>query len=54
MTDSIVLHGDSRWESPYVFSSFVALREKGIPFELHTMSLHDDEHRRGECTPRAR
>jgi len=53
MTDSIVLHGDSRRESPYVFSSFVALREKGIPFELRTMSLHDGEHRLGEYPARS-
>ena len=47
MSVPLVLYGDDRWESPYVFSSFVAVREKGVAFELRTMSLHSGEHRRG-------
>ena len=47
MNETVVLHGDERWESPYVFSTFVALREKGLSFTFRTMSLHAGEHRRG-------
>lgn len=47
MSEPIVLYGDARWESPYVFSAFVALREKGLPFELRALSPHDGEHRKG-------
>ena len=33
------LYADSRLTSPYVMSVFVALMEKGLPFELHTVDL---------------
>ncbi|GAC1351630.1 MAG: hypothetical protein NVS3B20_13950 [Polyangiales bacterium] len=36
---SLNLHGDEFWISPYVFSCFVALREKGLPFEYREVSL---------------
>lgn len=49
----LVLYGESKFESPYVFSCYVALREKGLPFELRTMSLADGEHRRGEYASRS-
>jgi glutathione S-transferase len=38
------LYGENLWISPYVFSTFVALREKGIPFGLAELSLADGEH----------
>lgn len=44
----IVLYGERHWESPYVFSSFVALEEKGLPFEVKVLSLEDGEHWRSE------
>src|SRR5262245_12635085 len=45
MTDAVcTLYGENLWISPYVFSSFVALREKGIPFELVELSLGDGQH----------
>jgi glutathione S-transferase len=44
----LVLWGDSNFESPYVFSSFVALTEKGLPFELKLFSLSAGEHRQGD------
>ncbi len=44
----LVLWGDSNFESPYVFSSFVALTEKGLPFELRLFSLSAGEHRQGD------
>jgi glutathione S-transferase len=37
---SIVLYGNSSWTSPYVLSVFVALREKGLPFETRDVALH--------------
>ena len=41
--DGIVLYGERHWESPYVFSAFVALEEKGLPFEMRVLSLEDGE-----------
>jgi len=41
---SLVLHAETLWISPYVFSSFVALREKGVPFEVKEVSLVDRAH----------
>ncbi|HEX8790593.1 MAG TPA: glutathione transferase [Polyangiaceae bacterium] len=41
---SLVLHGNSTWTSPYVLSVFVALREKGLPFEVRDVALNKREH----------
>ncbi|HZZ85851.1 MAG TPA: glutathione transferase [Anaeromyxobacteraceae bacterium] len=41
----LVLYGDANWHSPYAFSCYVALREKGLPFEFRTLSLYGGEHR---------
>jgi len=38
-SENIVLYGDHRGVSPYVFSVYVALREKGLPFELRIVDL---------------
>ena len=35
----MILYDESLWHSPYVFSVFVALTEKGIPFETRTLNL---------------
>jgi glutathione S-transferase len=35
----LTLYGEAFWISPYVFSAFVALREKGLPFTLREISL---------------
>jgi len=35
----MILYDESAWKSPYVFSAFVALTEKGIPFETRTLNL---------------
>jgi len=43
-----VLYGDFLWESPYVFSAYVALKEKGVPFEVHTVDLDQGEQKRPE------
>jgi glutathione S-transferase len=53
MTDALVLYGDSKRESPYVFSCFVALREKGVAFELQTLSLAAGEHRSPDYASRS-
>jgi glutathione S-transferase len=39
------LYGETLWISPYVFSSFVALREKGVPFEVVEVALVENAHR---------
>jgi len=36
---SLVLHGSEMGNSPYVLACFVALREKGLPFEMRAVSL---------------
>jgi glutathione S-transferase len=35
----LILHGEAFWISPYVFSAFVALREKQLPFTMREISL---------------
>jgi glutathione S-transferase len=42
---SCKLYGETMWISPYVFSSFVALREKGVPFEVVEVALVENAHR---------
>jgi glutathione S-transferase len=46
MASSLVLHTDPFWVSPYVFSAFVALKEKGVPFEMRVVDLSQGEHRK--------
>ncbi len=46
--DKLVLYGETEWASPYVFSCHVALREKGLPFELRLLSLSEQEHWKGD------
>ena len=48
MTDALVLYGNTGWTSPYVFSAFVALKEKGLPFEVKLVDLAAGEHHRAE------
>ncbi len=48
MTERLVLHTDAFWISPYVFSCFVTLREKGLAFEIATVPLQEGAHRRPE------
>jgi len=47
MTD-VILFVDRFWISPYAFSSYVALEEKGVPFEVREVSLGDSEHKTPE------
>jgi len=44
---SLLLLGNSTWTSPYVLSCFVALREKGLPFEVNDVALHTGAHFEG-------
>jgi glutathione S-transferase len=48
MPDDLVLYGNDQYSSPYVFSAFVTLTEKGVPFRLEVLSLEKQEHRRPE------
>jgi glutathione S-transferase len=41
---SLVLYGNDMWTSPYVLSCFVALREKGLPFETRLLALDRGAH----------
>ena len=44
-SEGIVLYGDRLWESPYVFSAFVAVKEKGLPLEVRELDLdRGDQH----------
>jgi glutathione S-transferase len=43
---SVTLWGEVYWFSPYVFSAFVALKEKGVPFEMKLIDVYGaDQHR---------
>ncbi|HVU00904.1 MAG TPA: glutathione transferase [Polyangiaceae bacterium] len=53
----MILYDEALWHSPYVFSVFVALTEKGIPFERRTLTLErgdqrTDEYRAASLTAR--
>jgi glutathione S-transferase len=49
MTPSkITLYSDAFWISPWVFTAFVALREKGLAFEVKEVKLQEDETKRPE------
>ena len=50
---NIILWGEPLWDSPYVFSAFVALREKGLPFEVRLMDLARGQHRAPDCQQRS-
>jgi glutathione S-transferase len=44
----LLLYVDRLWISPYAFSAFVALEEKGLPYEVKTLALERGEHRAPE------
>lgn len=44
MADDFTLYIDSRFLSPYAMSAFVALTEKGVPFQLRKVDLAAREH----------
>jgi len=41
---NLLLLGNSTWTSPYVLSCFVALREKGVAFDVNDVALHTGAH----------
>jgi glutathione S-transferase len=43
--EQLVLYGEPLWDSPYVFSVFVALHEKRLPFEVRIVDLDRGEQR---------
>jgi glutathione S-transferase len=43
-----ILYVDRHWESPYALSAFVALEEKGLPFEAKELALEKKEHEGAE------
>jgi glutathione S-transferase len=45
--EPLVLYVDGFWNSPYAFSAFVCLKEKGLPFETREVKLHE----RAQKTP---
>jgi glutathione S-transferase len=53
MTPPLVLYGNTPLTSPYVFSVFVALAEKGLAFELRPISLAQGEHLDAEYVARS-
>jgi glutathione S-transferase len=46
--NDLTLYIDGFWISPYAFSAFVALKEKGLPFEVKEVPLDKKEHHRPE------
>lgn len=51
--EELVLWVDDAFHSPFAFSCFVALEEKGLPFELRPLSLEKGEHRQGDYPARS-
>jgi len=45
---ALTLYGEEFWISPYVFTCFVVLREKGVPFEMRELFLGKGEHKKPE------
>jgi glutathione S-transferase len=40
-SDPLVLHVDGFWSSPYAFAAYVCLTEKGLPFQVREVNLHE-------------
>jgi glutathione S-transferase len=49
----LTLYGEENFDSPFVFTVFVALLEKGVPFELRVVPLGKGEQRTPEFTERS-
>lgn len=52
-TAPIVLYGEKHWDSPWVFTVLVALREKGVPFDVRVLDLDAKEQQRPEFRQRS-
>ena len=42
--EPLVLHVDGFWTSPYAFAAHVCLTEKGLPFTVREVNLHERAH----------
>ncbi|HEX9297946.1 MAG TPA: glutathione transferase [Polyangiaceae bacterium] len=51
---ALTLYTDGFFISPYAFSVFVALEEKGVPYTLATVSLADQEQHRAQFLERTK
>lgn len=40
---ALTLYGEKKWYSPYVFTAYVSLAEKGLPFQLKELDLSRKE-----------
>src|SRR5262245_12385449 len=49
----ITLFGETHWESPFVMTVFVALKEKGLAFEEQELDLQTGEQRSGDFPVRS-
>ena len=49
----LTLYAEPTWVSPYVFSCFVALREKRLPFDVVEIPLHEGAHTRAPFRDRS-
>ena len=49
----LTLYADAFWISPYVFTCFVALREKGLPFAIEEVALQDGAQHKTEFRDRS-
>ena len=43
--EPLTLHIDGFWNSPYAFSAFICLKEKGLPFAIREVNLHEQAQR---------
>jgi len=50
----LILWGNRSWSSPYFYSAYVALKEKGLPFEVRTLDLSKGEQRQAEYAKQSR
>jgi glutathione S-transferase len=53
MPSPIILYAENHWDSPYVFTVFVALHEKGLSFEERVLDLEAGEQRAPEFASRS-
>lgn len=52
-TEKLTLYSDSFRDSPFVFTAFVALREKGLDFDLLDIDLRAGQHRQPDYVARS-
>jgi glutathione S-transferase len=53
MTARYTLFGEDKLDSPFVFTAYVALKEKGVPFDLRLLDLAQGEQRAPEFARRS-